>query len=896
MSSDPVTFHCDGREFTGFPGEPAAAALLRAGLRVFAESSYRHRPRGVVALGADEANALLQVDSGAGEPLRPASQIEVAAGLILRTGAGVGELPDRPETTRYDKVHRHADLLVIGAGAAGLAEAAAAARSGRRVILMDEQPVAGGALNARGERPDPALLDLLRAPNVLHLQRTTVIGLYDAGYAVAVERRTDHLPNPPATMARMRLWHVRASEVVLATGALQRPLVFPDNDRPGIMLADAAAGYAQRHGVRWGRAVVATTEDSGHEAALRLLACGIPVAAVVDIRQGLAGDAIARLRAAGVAVLEGNAVIGSEGDDQGILSAVSVAPFSRDGRIAGAAHRLEADLLAVSGGWSPTLHLASQVGTRAVWNSGRAAFVPAQGPSWARSVGGAAGDLGTPANPPAVFFGVLPEGPAAATCFVDLQRDATLRDLRRAVGAGLSSVEHIKRYTTIGTANDQGKTSGVTAIGVLAQLTGRDPGLIGTTLFRPPFVPVPFAALAGRERGPLSSPARVTALQADHVAAGAVFENVGAWKRPWYFPQANETMEDAVQRECRAARQGVAVMDASTLGKIDIQGSDAAIFLDRIYTNKFSNLKVGHGRYGLMLGLDGMVFDDGVTMRLAEDRFLMTTTTGGAARVLDWLEEWLQTEWPELRVHCTSVTEQWATIAVVGPKSRAVVAAVAPGLDVSKAGFPFLTCRETVAAGIPARICRISFSGELAYELNVSAWHAPALWAAVLQAGAPHGITRYGTETLHVLRAEKGYVIVGQETDGAQTPDDLGLGRMVSPSKACVGLRSLSRSAIGCPGRKQLVGLLPRDPEMPLPEGAPIIEPGAGRTPPVPMLGHITSAYRSAALKSHFALALVANGRARIGETLVVPLAAQDVPVRVVDSVLYDQENLRRDG
>ena len=891
-----VSFTFDGHPLIGFAGEPLAAALLRAGRHVFAESPYRHRPRGVMTPGADEPNALMQVDSGSGEPLRPASQIEVTAGLVVRSSAGVGELPNRPDIARYDKAHRHTDLLVIGAGLAGLHAAADAARAGQRVILLDEQPSPGGALLARRDQLDPALLKSLAVPNLLHLQRTTATGLYDGGYAIAVERRTDHLPHPPPHMARIRIWHIRAANVILATGAQQRPLIFPDNDRPGIMLADAAAGYAQAHGIRWPAAVIATTDDSGHESALRLLACGIPIATVADIRHNLSGPLIDKLRAAKIPLLEGHAPVGTDADAYGVLTAVHLAPASLDGRVLGPASTYNCTLLAVSGGWSPTLHLASHAGTRAVWDATRAAFVPDAHPHWAQSIGAAAGDFPPPANPPAIWFGILPDGEPAERCFLDLQRDATLRDLRRAIGAGLTSPEHVKRYTTIGTANDQGKTSGVLTIGVLAQLTGKSPGDIGTTTYRPPYIPIPFAALAGRERGALSDPARVTAIHNQHVAAGADFENVGQWKRPWYFAQPGESMHSAVLRECRAARESVAFMDASTLGKIDIQGPDAPIFLDRIYTNMFSTLKVGHGRYGLMLGLDGMILDDGVTMRLAVDRYFMTTTTGGAARVLDWLEEWLQTEWPDLRVYCTSVTEQWATVAIVGPHSRTVLAALAPDLNVSTEAFPFLTFRECRVAGIPARICRISFSGELAYEINVASWYAADLWGAVMRAGAPHAITPYGTETLHVLRAEKGYFIVGQETDGTQSPIDLGLSGLLSTKKDFVGRRSLARSDAHRPDRKQLVGLLPADPKLVIPEGAALIAPDASRIPPVPMLGHVTSAYESVALNSCFALALVANGRARIGQTLLVPLPDGDIPVQVVDPILYDKENRRRDG
>jgi sarcosine oxidase subunit alpha len=487
--------------------------------------------------------------------------------------------------------------------------------------------------------------------------------------------------------------------------------------------------------------------------------------------------------------------------------------------------------------------------------------------------------------------------------FVDLQRDATVADVQRAVHAGMRSAEHIKRYTTIGTAHDQGKASGVSATGVIARLLGaRSPGEVGTTTFRGPCLPVSFATLAGRERGPLFDPVRTTSIHPWHVRHGAVFENVGQWKRPWYYPKPGEDgepedIEQAVLRECRAVRNGVAMMDASTLGKIDVVGPDAGAFLDRVYTNGFAKLAVGSARYGVMCRADGMVFDDGVTLRLAADHYVLTTTTGNAAGVMDWLEEWLQTEWPELRVRLTSVTEQWATVAVAGPRSREVVAALAPDLDVSNEAFPFMTARETqLADGIPARICRISFSGELAYEINVASWYGEAVWEAVAGAGKPLGITPYGTETMHVLRAEKGYPIVGQDTDGTVTPQDLGMEWVVSKQKHFIGKRSFRRLDTARADRRQLVGLLPVDPTVLLPEGAQLLSDAEQPPAPVHSLGHVTSSYRSAALGRTFALALVEGGRERLGEIVYAPLPEGTIAAAITEPVLYDPKGTRRDG
>jgi sarcosine oxidase, subunit alpha len=477
---------------------------------------------------------------------------------------------------------------------------------------------------------------------------------------------------------------------------------------------------------------------------------------------------------------------------------------------------------------------------------------------------------------------------------VDLQRDQTVQDVFDAVGGGLRSVEHVKRATYIGTAIDQGRTSGVLTAEIVNEALGWELGAQGPTNARPPYVPVPFSVLAGLERGPiLLDPVRTTPIHDAHVERGAVFENVGQWKRPHYFPQDGEDMDDAVARECLSVRNAAGALDASTLGKIEVVGPDAATFLDRMYTNRMSNLAVGSIRYGFMLGLDGMVFDDGVAMRLAEDRYLVTTTTGGAAAVLDRFEEWLQTEWPDLRVYCTSVTEQWSVVAVGGPHARDVVAELGTDVDLSAEAFPWMTWRDGTVAGVPSRLCRVSFHGELSYELHVSSWHGRHVWDAVTDAGA----VPYGTEAMHVLRAEKGYVIVGQDTDGTVTPDDLGMGWIVNPSKGdFIGKRSLVRPDTTRSDRKQLVGLLPDDGMTVLPEGTQIVASDGPIEPPVPMLGHVTSSYRSPTLERPFALAMVRAGRSAVGTTLFAATRAGSVPVSVVEPVFYDPKDMRRDG
>ena len=853
----PIAFEFDGRALTGFAGDTLASALLANGVDIVARSIYDDRPRGVMSAGPEEPNALVQVEraDGVSEPMVRATTLPLEDGLRAWSLAGKGRLAAQTDDARFDKRYTHVEVLVIGAGASGLAAAAAtrSADPGARVLVLDADPGAAG---------EGVLAD------------TTALGVYDHGYVTAVQRR-------PTPRTEGRLWHIRAGRIVIATGATERPIIVADGDRPGIMLASAAAAYVERYGVRPGaRAVLFTNNDTTDRVVTVLRAAGVEMAAEVDVRRG-------------------ESVVGTGADDHGRLASVAIARSPGGGRH----ETVDADLLLVSGGWNPNVSLWSQARGTLRFDERIAAFAPDRPGPHGRmeAVGAAAGDIADLGRiEPAWIVPPAADDPgedAWATHYVDLQRDATARDLQRALGAGLTSIEHVKRYTTIGTAADQGKTSGVVASAIAAAILGQEVGAVGVPTYRPPVVPVSFAQLAGRDRGDLLDPIRVTPIHDWHVAHGAVFEDVGQWKRPRYFPDAGESMEAAVLRECAAARTGVAVMDATTLGKIDLQGPDAGVFLDRVYTNTFSTLKVGACRYGVMCRVDGMVFDDGVTSRLADDRFHMTTTTGNAAPVLDHLEEWLQTEWPALRVRATSVTEQWATVAVVGPRSREVVAALAPGLDISIGAFPFMTWRDAVIAGIAGRVFRISFSGELAYELNVPANHGLELWDAVMAAGAPLGITPYGTETMHVLRAEKGYPIIGQETDGTVTPQDLGLGALVSTKKDFIGRRSQRRPDSLRPDRKQLVGLLPVDPGELLPEGAQLVAPDAdlGRVP-VPMLGHVTSSYRSAALGRTFALALVKGGRDRIGERVSVPLAGRVVEATIAEAVLFDPENRRRDG
>ncbi|MDX6231128.1 MAG: sarcosine oxidase, subunit alpha [Nocardioidaceae bacterium] len=940
-----LRFTVDDLEYVGHPGDTIASAMLANGRIEVGPSIYRGRPRGIVAAGTEEPNALLQILGACSEPMIPATVRSLVDGLSAQTLSGFGRLDPTPDEAVYDKKFVHTDVLVIGGGPAGLVAALNAARSGARVVLLDDQPELGGALlSGRLEEVDgrPALdwvADVARelaTAEVTVLTRTSAFGSYDDNYVLALENRTDHLGAPASDgVSRQRVWHIRAQQVVLATGAHERPLVFAGNDIPGVMLADAVRTYLNRYAVAVGdRIVLATTNDSAYELLGDLVAAGIRVEAVVEARETPSDRAAEQAAASGVTVRTGSVVLAAHGESR--VESVEVARIDSEGALVGESESFPCDTVAVSGGWSPVVHLHSQRQGRLSWSDETAAFVPSGTVDNQLVVGSAAGEYllggcletGSSAGAAAATragFPIQAEAPlgkggwqgqvrqvwlvpgAAGTPeewtdhFVDLQRDQTVADVWRATGAGMRNVEHVKRYTSIGTGQDQGKTSGVASIGVIAAaLGGPDVGEIGTTTYRAPYAPIPFAALAGRERGELFDPERTTPVHSWHVEHGAEFEVVGQWQRPWFYPEPGEEMDAAVARECRAARQGVGMMDASTLGKIEVRGADAGEFLNRIYTNAFKKLPVGSARYGVMCTPDGMMFDDGVNLRLADDRYFLTTTTGGAAGVLDWLEEWLQTEWPELDVVCASVTEQWTTVAVVGPKSRDVVARVAPDLDVSNEAFPFMTFRETtLASGIPARVCRISFSGELAYEINVSGWYGRSVWEEVYAAGQDFGITPYGTETMHVLRAEKGYPIVGQDTDGTVTPQDAGMEWVVSKVKDFVGRRSYDRVDANRPDRKHLVGVLPVDRTTRLPEGSQLVAQGAAATAvdgPVPMLGHVTSSYHSEALGRPFGLALIKGGRDRFGDVLLAPVGDRLVEVEVTSPVLYDPEGNRRDG
>ncbi len=963
-----LAFDFDGRRLHGHPGDTLASALLANGVHLVGRSFKYHRPRGILTAGSAEPNALVELRAGARrEPNTRATTVELYDGLVaasqnrwpslrhdvlsindvmsrflpagfyyktfmwppkawltyekfIRRAAGLGSAAEQPDPDRYDRMNLHCDVLVVGGGVAGLAAAEAAGRDGARVVLVDESDRLGGSLLGERIRIDgaPALawIDSLVAilaerSETTVLTRTTAFGVYDDNFVGAIERVSDHLREPPAHGVRQRYWRIRAGRVVAAAGALERPLVFAENDRPGIMLASAVRAYLNRYAVRPGRrAVVFCNNDDGYRTALDLQAAGVEVAAVVDARRD-DGAWRARAREAGVEVMAGAVVTRARGKRH--VRAVEVMTLAGGGA-SGASRRIACDLVAVSGGLDPALHLLSHAGAVAEYDPEIAAFRPGEG---ARgdivAVGAANGtfDLAAAlreakiatdepeATAPLALWRV-PGGKGKA--FVDPQNDVTADDIALAHREGYVSVEHLKRYTTLGMGTDQGKLGNVNGLAILAEARGAPIGQVGTTTYRPPYVGVAIGALVGPDVGHHEAPVRYSAMHDWHVARGAVFVEAGAWLRPRYYlapgeVDGRETMDRAITREVVETRGGVGLVDVSTLGKIDIQGPDSGELLNRLYTNGWKGLEVGRARYGLMLREDGLVFDDGTTSRLGERHYLMTTTTTNAGPVMAHLEYYLQIVWPELRVKAVSVTEQWAAMALAGPKAREVLAAVAPGLDVSNEAFPFMGVRFAEVAGVEARIFRISFSGELSYEINVGADWGASVWERIVEAGATWGLRPYGTEAMGIMRIEKGHV-AGGELDGQSTAEDLGLARMQSRRKDYIGLAMLDREGLADAMRPRFVGLVPVDGTTPIRVGAHIVEdPHAA--PPVARLGHVSSsAYLSPTVGHPIALGFVAGGRERLGEEIwaVSPVHDQRVKVRLADPVFYDPEGGRQRG
>jgi sarcosine oxidase subunit alpha len=958
------TFSFDGRDIPFHPGDTIASALLASGDKLIGRSFKLHRPRGVFALGADEPNALVTIGSGGRlTPNARATVIPAQAGLeitsqnrwpnlktdifglldrvrpllpagfyyktfmwpasqwlryehFIRRMAGLGPPPREADPDTYTNRHTHTDVLIAGGGPAGLAAAEAAGKAGRDVILAGSGADFGGGLNNRsGGAHRQWLTDTLASleamPNVRLMRNTTVAGYYEYQLLTLAERVADRTGND-ANAPTERFWHVRAEEVVIATGATERPMLFVDNDRPGAMLAGAAAGYLWRYGVLVGRQpVLFGGDDSIYTIARDLAEAGADIRAIVDTRSD-PGDVASKMAADGFRVLSGSMVARAHGRHR--VTAAEIWRIDQD-----APHLIETtatDVILTSGGHGPSLQLHAQAKGGLDWDDGLATFMPGDAKAPHRSVGAARGifefgaairdgEAGGRAEAApdrsTVSAGTAPRpwelpnltgGPR----FVDLQNDVADKDIALAAREGYHSIEHVKRYTTLGMGTDQGKMAGPVGLALLAATTGKEIAATGVTTFRPPATPVTFGAVAGGHFGEVGHAIRRTAADRWHESASATFIDAGLWRRPQFYAANGATLGEAYRAEAKAVRTKVGMVDVSTLGKIDVSGPDAAALMDKLYCNTMSTLKTGRGRYGLMLREDGRVFDDGVVFRLSDERYHVTCTTGGAGAVYQHIEYALQVLWPEMDVYATPVSEEWFALALAGPGARSLLGAALPGLDVSNEALPMMWLAETKIFGQRARVMRMSYSGELSYEINIGADWGLALWEHLVTVGKAHKLTVYGTEAMGALRIEKGHV-THAEADGRMTAEDLGLGKMVSKKKDAIGVRALRFAALNESGRKQLVGLIANDAKASFPVGAQVTAENLGDTPR-PSLGHVTAYAYSHELGRTIALALLRNGRAMTGDQVYVvsPIMGESAAATISNPVFIDPDGERLRG
>ncbi|MEC7455938.1 MAG: sarcosine oxidase subunit alpha family protein [Pseudomonadota bacterium] len=860
----------------------------------------------------------------------------------IRKAAGLGKVPSEPDPDFYEKLNHHCDILVVGAGPSGMLAALQAGRAGARVVIADDQSEIGGSLlysNSKIKKMSgyawaKSIENEIRSfKNITVISRCTVFGYYDHNFLTMIERCTDHQSLTSDLGPRQRLHRVRAQSVILATGAFERPLVFANNDLPRIMLASSVSAYINRYAVTPGeKLVVCTNNDNAYKTAFDWKSLINDHVTIIDTRRAVQSEVIERAKAMRIKIIHGHGVIEARGRTR--VKSVLVAPLCMSGKeIIGEATEIYCDVVATSGGWSAAVHLSSQTGVKPVWDNEILSFRPGQAVQSQKSVGACNGSfelkeciedgisvgaseakrLGFESGKPKqkidlpetkdehptqeVFclphFKPLSRAPKQ---FVDQQLDVTAGSIELTAREGFESVEHVKRYTALGFGTDQGKLSNVNGMAILANALGKSIAETGTTMFRPAYTPTTFGAIAGREVKKLFDPKRYTPMHDWHLENTVEFENVGQWKRPWYFPKSGETMEQSVRRECVAVRNSLGILDASTLGKIDVQGKDAKEFLNRVYTNNFDTLNPGKCRYGLMLKEDGMIFDDGVCACISKDHYLIHTTTGGAANVLAWLELWKQTEWPDLDVFLTSVTDAWATSTISGHNSRKLIQKLCSDIDFNNDNFKFMEWKQGLIAGIEARIFRVSFTGELSFEINVPSNFGLYIWNKLIEAGAEFDITPYGTESMHILRAEKGFIIVGQDTDGSMSPMDMGMDWIVKSKKdySFLGERSLIRADIVREDRKQFVGLRTLNDKQVLPEGSQIVR-SKKQTIPIQMEGHVTSSYFSACLGHPIALAMIKNGHQRMGEIVYSPQSDGSViELRIVNPVFYDPKGERQ--
>ena len=988
--TSPLSITFNGKRLTGFKGDTLAATLLAQDQMLVGRSFKYHRPRGIVASGAEEPNALVGLGTGNRfEPNQRSTTTELFEGLraqsqnhwpsleydflalndlvpqvltagfyyktflwprafwkhvyepIIRRSAGLGNAPDADsrDSDRYEQIHAFADVLVIGGGIAGLQAALAAAEAGARVAVWEQTAHWGGRAPVDGVEIDSAKAEdwirntverLEKMANVHMRLRCMGAGVYDHGYVLGYERVSDHAPGADAP--RHRLWRMRAGRIITATGAIERPLSFAGNDLPGVMLASAMRDYLVNFAVAPGHEiVVVTNNDDAYRTAIALRRAGLGVAAVVDARAEVTGALPQAARAAGIRILTGSGIRKVKGGKR--VKGVEICEI--DSRGVAVTHRLDCDAVAMSGGWSPVVHLWSHCGGKLIWDEAGHFFRPdperpplaSDGRGNLRACGAANGvtgavlsdahdaglkaaqDSGASAKPgPAASDQVAAEAPMEpvwmmprnaeydlrSKMWLDFQNDVKVSDVQLAVREGFQSVEHTKRYTTLGMATDQGKLSNINGLAVLSDALGQPIPATGTTTFRPPYTPISMGAIAGGAVGAVFQPLRRTPMHDWHAANGADWEPVGQWRRPYAYLRPGESRIQAVNREVRNVREAAGLLDASTLGKILVAGPDAARFMDMLYTNMMSSLKPGRCRYGLMCNENGFLMDDGVVARLDETTFLVHTTSGGAEHVHGWMEDWLQCEWWDWQVHTVNLTEQYAQVAVAGPQARRLLERLG-GMDLAREALPFMEWREGMLGGFDARVFRISFSGELSFEIAVPAGQGRALWDRLLEAGADLGVMPYGTEALHILRAEKGFIMIGDETDGTAIPQDLGLDWAISKKKAdFLGKRGMQREAMQDPERWKLVGLETLDGSV-LPHGALAVLAGRNANKQTRTEGRVTSTYFSANLGRGIAMGLVARGPERTGEVLrFAGPKGRMIEARIVDAVLIDKDGERQ--
>ena len=980
-----ISFKFNGSTYYGFRGDTLASALLANNIHLVGRSFKYHRPRGIMTAGSEEPNAIVQLhdNSSRTEPNIRATEVEIYEGLeassqncwpsvkfdigginnflspllpagfyyktfmwpasfwekyeyFIRRSAGLGKSPTEADPDLYEHRYIHCDVLVIGSGISGIMAAKTAAKNGFKTLLVDEKPNLGGStiyqnsdyfkINNQNSNSwlEKEINEIKKLKNLEIKTRTSVAAYHGYNFLLARENLTDHLPiEQRKNKTRQKLLKIRAKKVITATGSIERPMIFDNNDRPGILLSSAIKRYSDFFGVACGeKNILFTNNDSAYETAISLIQKGINIEAIVDNREEVDSKLHFEIEKNNIKIFKGYTVTNTFGYKR--INKISIMKLSKDGqKVVGSKIDLYCDCLGVSGGWTPAVHLFTQSGGKLKFREKDQVFIPNIYPSDQLSIGSCNGDftldeilMNTPkslkdylnikntdydnlevlslSNKSKRNIWLLPSDKVLGKTksFVDYQNDATAKDIKLALREGFRSIEHVKRYTTTGMGTDQGKLGNMHALGIISETAGAKMGELGTTTFRPPYTPLTFGTIVGRNVKEYFDIFRKTPIHDWHVENKAEFENVGQWKRAWYYPKKNEDMHQAVQRESRAARESAGILDASTLGKIDIQGTDASEFLNRVYTNAWSKLAIGKCRYGLMLNEDGMVYDDGVTTRLGENHYIMTTTTGGAANVMGKLEDYLQTEWPELDVYLTSVTDHFATISVCGPNSKKIVSEVIPDLDFSDENFSHMSFKNAKIGKINCRVMRISFTGEHSYEINIQANYGKSVWEKCMEAGKKFNITPYGTETMHLLRAEKGFIIVGQDTDATMTPIDLQMDWIVSKKKYdFIGKRSLYRSDTIKEDRKQLVGLLTDNPNEVLEEGAQIV--ADSNKSPIEMLGHVTSSYYSPNLKKSIALGVVRGGKNMMGQKLIIPMERKNINVTVADPVFLDKENKR---